>query len=109
MAKPYNYDSPLITERGLEHIAEIIKTNYPTNEDMQKAVAGVDLSSVNNQIQQLQSTTQSLSSQVTQVESKVTEVTTKVGEVDISGLESRVSSIESDLDGLLTVLEEVVG
>ena len=95
MAKPYDFESPIVTENGLKRVAEIIKTNYPDNDALQEAISNVDLSSVNNQIQQLQT--------------QVTQVTTKVGEVDISGLESRVSSIESDLDGLLTVLEEVVG
>lgn len=82
MAKPYEFDSPIITENGLKRVAQIIKANYPTNDDLEQAIGDVDLSSVTSQIQQLQT--------------------------QISQVETRLSSIETDLDGLLEVMKRVV-
>lgn len=46
MAKPYNFDSPIVTENGLKKVADIIKTNFATKEEIKEAVGGVDLSSL---------------------------------------------------------------
>lgn len=96
MSKPYDFTSPLITENGLKKVAEIIKANFATIDKVDQAVAGVDLSGY---VQKDGDKTLISPTDVTQIATNKT---------NIEDLQTRVGSIESDLDGLLTVLEEVV-
>ncbi len=96
MSKPYIFDSPLITLNGMKEVASIIKANFATSEDVQQAITSVDLSGY-----VLKDGDKTLISPT-----DVTQITTN--KTNIEDLQTRVGSIESDLDGLLTVLEEVV-
>lgn len=106
MAKAYDYKSPLITENGLSHTAGIIKTNFVKKEDGKSLVSDeligqitTNKNALNNKVDKVEGSSLATSAQLTQIETNKN---------NISDLQTRVQSIETDLDGLLTVLEEVV-
>lgn len=50
MAKPYDFTSPILTEKSLERIAYDIDQKYATQVSVKEAIGGVDLSSLETRV-----------------------------------------------------------
>lgn len=106
MAKAYDFKSPIVTENGLSHTADIIKTNFVKKEDGKSLVSDeligqitTNKNTLNNKVDKVEGSSLATSAQLTQIE------TNKSNIADLTG---RLTSIESDFDGLLETLQQVV-
>lgn len=103
MAKPFNFDVPIATERTIEYVADVIKTNYATKKEVENAVDNVDLSSVEAKLEGKvdKETGKSLatSAQLTQIETNKSAIASNTSK--ITTLQSTVDTINTKLNNFV--------
>lgn len=65
MAKPFNFDVPIATERSIESIADVVITNFATKDEAKKITQ--DIQAIQSQLQGVESTLTGLNSRIGKV------------------------------------------
>lgn len=109
MSKSYMFDSPIVTKNTLEHVADIIETNYlqkkdattiPTAEQLAQIETNKnDISSLKTgKVDKVEGSSLATTAQLEQIETNKTNIESI--NTQLSGLEKTLTSIANDVEGI---------